>query len=186
SPPSSPNESSKTATIVVRGATQNHLDDIERAIDDGVNTVKAVMRDNRLVPGAGAAEMELVKRLLSFGEKTPGLNQHSIKKFAEALEVIPRTLAEGAGLDATEILSKLYAAHHQSDQNNIGVDVENEKDGTVDAVKAGIFDLLVVKSWAIRYATDAALTVLRVDQIIMSKQAGGPKPPKGNADWDED
>ncbi|CAG8537912.1 3581_t:CDS:2 [Ambispora gerdemannii] len=179
-------ESSKTATIVVRGATQNHLDDIERAIDDGVNTVKAVLRDNRLVPGAGAAEMELVKRLLSFGEKTPGLNQHSIKKFAESLEVIPRTLAEGAGLDATEILSKLYAAHHQSDQNNVGVDVENEKDGTIDAANAGIFDLLVAKSWALRYATEAALTVLRVDQIIMSKPAGGPKPPKGNPDWDED
>lgn len=118
-------ETSRTATIVLRGATSNHLDDIERAIDDGVNIVKAITKDNRLVPGAGATEMELNKRLLVVGERTPGLNQHSIKKFAEALEVIPRTLAENAGLDATEVLSKLYAAHYkENDGVAIGVDVE--------------------------------------------------------------
>ncbi|CAG8556302.1 1929_t:CDS:2 [Acaulospora morrowiae] len=181
------NESSKTSTIVVRGATQNHLDDIERAIDDGVNIVKAVTRDGRLVPGAGATEMELTKRLLSFGEKTPGINQHSIKSFAEALEVFPRTLAENAGLDATQILSKLYAAHHQDDSGVIGVDVESESEEcTLDSVKAGILDSLQAKSWALKFATDAALTVLRVDQIIMSKPAGGPKPPQQNPNWDED
>ncbi|CAG8449709.1 14263_t:CDS:10 [Acaulospora colombiana] len=181
------NENSKTSTIVIRGATQNLLDDIERAIDDGVNIVKAVTRDGRLVPGAGATEMELTKRLLSFGEVTPGINQHSIKSFAEALEVFPRTLAENAGLDATHILSKLYAAHHQDDSGVIGVDIESEtEDCILDSVKAGILDSLAAKSWALKFATDAALTVLRVDQIIMSKPAGGPKPPQQNSNWDED
>ncbi|RIB16193.1 chaperonin-containing T-complex theta subunit Cct8 [Gigaspora rosea] len=181
------NETSRTATIVVRGATQNFLDDTERAIDDGVNIVKAVTKDGRLVAGAGATEMELLKRLLSFGEKTPGINQHSIKSFAEAFEVFPRTLAENAGLDATQILSKLYAAHHQDDSGVIGVDIDSDtENSTLDAFKVGIYDCLVSKSWAIKFATDAALTVLRVDQIIMSKPAGGPKPPQQNSNWDED
>ncbi|KAF9974229.1 T-complex protein 1 subunit theta [Actinomortierella ambigua] len=177
---------SKTATIVLRGATQNHLDDLERAVDDGVNVIKALVKDRRLCAGAGATEMELLKRLLSQGERTPGLNQHAIKKFAEALEIIPRTLAENAGLDATEVLGKLYAAHHQDDRGVMGVDVESEKHDIIDAKAAGILDTLAAKISAIRLATETALTILRVDQIIMSKPAGGPKMPKQQGHWDED
>ncbi|KFY27347.1 hypothetical protein V493_03555 [Pseudogymnoascus sp. VKM F-4281 (FW-2241)] len=181
------NDATRTATIVLRGATMNHLDDIERAVDDGVNVVKAITRDPRLVPGAGATELELVERLMAHGETTPGLPQYAIKKYAEAFEVIPRTLAESAGLDATEVLSRLYTAHHKKEDWSIGVDIENE-DGTgvLDATEAGILDLLVSKSWAIRLATEAARTVLSVDQIIVARQAGGPKPPAPNANWDED
>jgi T-complex protein 1 subunit theta len=119
------NEATRTATIVLRGATQNHLDDVERAVDDGVNVVKAITRDPRLVPGAGATEIQLAARITAFGEKTPGLSQYSIKKFGEAFEVVPRTIAESAGLDATETLSRLYAAHHKSDDDwDTGVDIE--------------------------------------------------------------
>ena len=118
------NETTRTATLVIRGATQNHLDDIERAVDDGVNVVKAITRDARLVPGAGAAEMQLVERIQAFGDVTPGLSQYSIRKYGEAFEVIPRTLAESAGLDATEVLSRLYTAHHKKDDWTTGVDIE--------------------------------------------------------------
>ena len=203
------NDATRTATLVIRGATQNHLDDIERAIDDGVNVVKAITRDPKLVPGAGATEMQLIERISAFGEKTPELSQYAIKKYAESFEVIPRTLAESAGLDATEVLASLYAAHHKSstktnkDDNDdededdedeeeedwcIGVDVENEDGtGTLDAKEEGILDLLVSKQWAIRLATEAARTVLSVDQIIVARQAGGPKMPSGqNPNWDED
>ena len=207
------NDATRTATLVIRGATQNHLDDIERAIDDGVNVVKAITRDPKLIPGAGATEMQLIERISAFGEKTPELSQYAIKKYAEAFEVIPRTLAESAGLDATEVLASLYAAHHKSSstkKNNekddeedgddddddeeeeedwcIGVDVENEDGtGTLDAKEEGILDLLVSKQWAIRLATEAAWTVLSVDQIIVARQAGGPKMPSGqNPNWDED
>ena len=178
----------KTATLVIRGATQNHLDDIERAVDDGVNVVKAITRDARLVPGAGATEMQLVERIGAFGDRTPGLPQYAIRKYGEAFEVIPRTLAESAGLDATEVLSRLYTAHHRNKENwCTGVDVENDDGtGTLDAKKDAILDLLVAKSWAIRLATEAARTVLSVDQIIVARQAGGPKPPGPNANWDED
>lgn len=181
------NEQTRTATLVIRGATQNHLDDIERAVDDGVNVIKAVTRDPRLVPGAGATEMQLVERIQAFGDKTPGLAQYSIRKYGEAFEVIPRTLAESAGIDATEVLSRLYTAHSKRADWTTGVDIENEDNtGTLDAKKKGILDLMISKSWAIKLATEAARTVLSVDQIIVARQAGGPKPPGPNPNWDED
>ncbi|KAF2714685.1 T-complex protein 1 [Pleomassaria siparia CBS 279.74] len=188
------NDQTRTATLVLRGATQNHLDDVERAIDDGVNVVKAITRDPRLVPGAGATEMQLIERITTLADKTPGLSQYSIRKYGEAFEVIPRTLAESAGLDATEVLSKLYSAHaaqkgRSEDEWTTGVDIENEDGtGTLDAKDEGILDLWVSKSWAIKLATEAARTVLSVDQIIVARQAGGPKMPgkaqQGN--WDND
>jgi len=181
------NEATRTATLVLRGATQNHLDDVERAVDDGVNVVKAITRDPRLVPGAGATEIQLVERLNALGEKTSGLSQYAIRKYGEAFEVIPRTLAESAGLDATEVLSRLYMAHHKKDDWATGVDIENDDgSGTLDAREEGILDLLVSKSWAIKLATEAARTVLSVDQIIVARRAGGPKPPGPNPNWDED
>ena len=117
-------DATRTATLVLRGATQNHLDDVERAVDDGVNVIKAITKDPRLVPGAGATEIELVERIQAVGDKTQGLAQYSIKKFGEAFEVVPRTLAESAGLDATEVLSRLYAAHQKEDGWSTGVDIE--------------------------------------------------------------
>lgn len=117
-------EVTRTATLVLRGATQNHLDDVERAVDDGVNVIKAITKDARMVPGAGASEIELVGRITAHGDKTPGLAQYAIKKYAEAFEVIPRSIAESAGLDATEVLSRLYAAHNRKDNWSVGVDIE--------------------------------------------------------------
>ncbi|KAI2908248.1 hypothetical protein CBS147343_9590 [Aspergillus niger] len=201
------NAVTRTSTIVLRGATQNHLDDVERAIDDGVNAVKAITKDPRLVPGAGATEIQLVEKISAFADRTPGLPQHAIRKYAEAFEVIPRTLAESAGLDATEVLSRLYTAHHHTSANGesseeseeegsseeepywtTGVDLEvgPSSTGTLDTVDEGILDLLASKSWAIRLASESARTVLSVDQIIVARQAGGPKPPGPNPNWDED
>lgn len=117
-------EATRTATVVVRGATTNQMDDVERAVSDGVNVVKGIIKDPRLVAGAGATELELAKRIAEYGEKTPGLAQHAIKRFADALEVVPRTLAENAGLNATEVLSRLYAAHQGNDEGVVGVDID--------------------------------------------------------------
>merc|ERR1712087_544086 len=100
-----------TATIVIRGSTMNIMDDVERAIDDGVNVVKSMTRDARFVPGAGATELHLADALQQFGEAQPGLDQYAINKFGLALEVVPRTLAENAGVDATNIVAAMYAAH---------------------------------------------------------------------------
>ncbi|KAI9292556.1 chaperonin-containing T-complex theta subunit Cct8 [Neoconidiobolus thromboides FSU 785] len=180
-------EKSKTSTILLRGATQNFLDDVERALDDGISSVKALGRDGRVLAGAGASETQLAKHLTSFGEKTAGLNQYAIKKFAEALEIVPRTLGETSGMSSYEILSKLHAAHYTNQENCfVGVDIDSEKAASIDAKEKGILDIYTVKHNAIELATHAALTVLMVDQIIMSKPAGGPKMPKNNPNWDED
>ncbi|CAA0842778.1 T-complex protein 1 subunit theta [Striga hermonthica] len=166
------------STVVLRGSTDSILDDLERAIDDGVNTYKAMCRDSRIVPGAAATEIDLARRLKEFSFKETGLDQYAIAKFAESFEMIPKTLAENAGLNAIEIISSLYAEHALGN-TKVGIDLEEGVCKDVSTMK--IWDLHITKFFALKYATDAACTVLRVDQIIMSKPAGGPKrdPPAG-------
>ncbi|KAH9574892.1 hypothetical protein CY35_01G083000 [Sphagnum magellanicum] len=160
------------STVVIRGSTDSVLDDVERAVDDGVNSYKAMCRDSRIVPGAGATEIELARRLRDYGAKETGLDQYAIEKFAESLEVVPRILAENGGLNSTDTISSLYAAHVAG---NLKAGVDVEQGGIKDMTTEDVWDLLTTKYWALKLATDAACTVLRVDQIIMAKQAGGPK-----------
>ncbi|KAA0153389.1 hypothetical protein FNF29_03206 [Cafeteria roenbergensis] len=166
-------DDSRMATVVLRGATTSLLDDLERAVDDAVHTAKTLCRDGRLVPGAGAVETAVSLDVQEFASSVPGLEQYAINKYAEAIEVVPRTLSENAGKDATDIMSALYAAHAEGKVAS-GVDID--EGGVCDAEVAEIYDSCMAKLSAIRLASDAAITVLRVDQIIMSKQAGGPKP----------
>ena len=197
----------RTATIVLRGATQNHLDDLERAVDDGVASLKALIKDPRLVPGAGATEIALSSRVDTYGAGLRGLAQHAVRRFASALEVIPRTLAENAhgGAEGNEIVARLLAKHEKAGGESWGVDVEvstqtgaiplrvaefffsqAETDGTLNAPEHNIVDSLAAKAWAIRLATEAAVSVLSVDSIIMSRPAGGPRIPQQAGNWDED
>ncbi|ONH77761.1 T-complex protein 1 subunit theta [Pichia kudriavzevii] len=184
-------ETSMTSTIVIRGATKNNMDDIERAIDDSVASIKSVVRDPRLLPGAGSTESELVKRVTNYGEKTPGLMQLGIKKFAEAFEFLPRLLCETSGLDPSEILPRLYASHDENDKETLkfGIDIEsdNVNDCLLDITEENIYDSYISKLNAINLATEAVCTILSVDQIIVAKKAGGPampqQPKPGN--WDQ-
>lgn len=176
-------DENKLSTIVLRGSTNSLLDDAERAIDDGVNTVKSLVKDKRCLPGGGATEIHIASKIQAYAKTQPGLDQYAIEKFGQAFEVIPRTLSENAGLKAEEIIAKLYAETSKSSQ--FGIDVS---DGQVkDMVEAYILDSMEVKTWAIKLAIDAVLTILRVDQIIMAKPAGGPKPRDAQApdldDW---
>lgn len=112
---------SRVSTIIVRGSTENYMDDIERAIDDGVNTFKGITRDGRFVPGAGATEIKLAAQLSTYADTLPGLEQYAVRRFATALEVFPKTLAENSGSHASEkILFKLYAAQSK---DNYGFDI---------------------------------------------------------------
>jgi len=178
------------ATIVLRASTFNTLNDVERAIDDGVNTVKAMgkERGGHFLAGAGAFEVELSKRLSEYAETTSGLQQYSINKFAEALLVIPRTLAENAGYDATDVVAKLIAAHAAGDVNaGVKVDAGTGREPIADMTKEDIYDLHGVKASAIRLCVDAVTTILRIDQIVKCKAAGGPRaPPAQKAGWDDD
>lgn len=166
----------KMATVLLRASTEQVLEDMERAIDDGVNSYKALTRDVRVLPAGGAVELELSKALYEFGRKQTGLDQYAIAKFALSLEVVPRVLCENAGLNAEQVMPLLRAAH-AAGQTGAGLDIQ---EGTpVDLAAQSYYDLYDVKYWALKLATDAATTVLKVDQIIMAKQAGGPKPGAG-------
>ncbi|XP_073052180.1 T-complex protein 1 subunit theta-like [Primulina eburnea] len=171
------------ATVVLRGSTDSILDDLERAVDDGVNTYKAMCRDSRIIPGAAATEIELARRLKEFSFKETGLDQYAISKFAESFEMVPKTLADNAGLNAMEIISSLYAEHAA---NNTKVGIDLEEGICKDVSSMNVWDLYITKLFALKYAADAACTVLRVDQIIMAKPAGGPKRPDQAAGMDED
>lgn len=167
---------SRISTIVLRASTHNLLDDIDRVIDDGVNTFKGMCRkgDGKFVAGAGACEMQLHKRLSDFANTRPGLDQYAINKYAQALQVIPRILADTSGFDGTQVISDLVAQHSKGNSNH-GLNIETgECEDVTQDLK--VFDLMPVKYWAIKLATDAVCTILRVDQIIMAKMAGGPKP----------
>jgi T-complex protein 1 subunit theta len=176
-------EESKISTILVRSSTLNLLDNIEHTIDDGVNVFKAMTKSNAWVAGAAATEIEISRQLEKFASSLPGLDQYSVRSFAQAFSVVARTLAENSGQDAAVVIANLLAAHEAGDVHQ-GINIE-EGGGILNAKEAGIFDLLVTKTNAIRLAAEAATTVLKVDQIIMSKPAGGPKP-KNPAGQDED
>ncbi len=141
---------SKISTVVVRGATDNFMDDIERAIDDGVNTYKMLCRDGRLVPGAGAVEMELAKKVSDFGEKCEGLEQYAVQRFAQALHVVPKMLAENSGVKSSVVIAELAAAHAEG-KTTAGFDIDSDAssamsaDGTkhtVDAVEKQVRKLV--------------------------------------------
>lgn len=169
-------EDTKVATIVLRSSVQSVINDLERSCDDGIACIQHLCRRPHFVPGAGATEMQLATALREEANKTDSLDQYSIRKFGEALEVVPRMLGQNSGQDVTSLVSKLYA-EHKAGGKETGVDPKNSTILT-NATEHGIVDLLCTKGSAIRLATDAAITILRVDQIIMSKVAGGPKTPK--------
>eukprot|EP01059_Diplonema_ambulator_P028843 TRINITY_DN47830_c0_g1_i1.p1 TRINITY_DN47830_c0_g1~~TRINITY_DN47830_c0_g1_i1.p1 ORF type:complete len:538 (+),score=168.83 TRINITY_DN47830_c0_g1_i1:41-1654(+) len=173
-------DDSKLSTIIVRGATEQALDDIERAIDDGINTYKILGRDPSLLAGAGANDIELYNALQTYADETPGIDQYSIRCFANAFEIGPRTLAEVAGHNANEVTPALIAAHTEGDKE-AGIDIES---GAVQTTP--VRDAYLTRFWSIQLATEAVMNVLRVDQIIMAKPAGGPKPRAGGARDDDE
>jgi len=179
-------DTSRLSTIVLRSGTNNVLEDLERAVDDAVNNFKLLTKDKRLVPGAGAVEVELSQRLAKKAEQCPGMEQYGINCLAKAYESIPRQLAENSGQDPSKVISKLLAAHSASEGETIGINVDNDGE-LIDAAEAGILDHILIKDWQVRLAVTTAITILRVNQIIMAKTAGGPKAPsqrKGH--WDDD
>lgn len=139
----------------------------------------------RFLPGAGSVEIQLAKKLSAFADLLPGLEQYSVRKFAAALETFPKALADNSGVNGSEIINKLYMDHSMGHQSH-GIDIESQAPATVDVTKSKIYDLYVTKYWALKYAVEAAATVLRVNQIIMAKRAGGPKPRQQAGDNDDD
>ena len=162
----------RAVTLLVRGGTEHVVDEIRRALEDAVGDVVAALNDGKAVAGAGATEMELSKRLLEFATSLSGREQLAVKAFAEALEVIPTTLAENAGIDPIDALTLLKAAHDNKEVN-VGINVFTGK--KMDAWAEGVIEPLRIKTQAISSASEVAIMILRIDDVI----AGGQEKPSG-------
>jgi thermosome len=162
----------KAVTLVLRGGTQQVLDSIERALDDAVHAVADVIEDQRVVPGGGAPEVELSLRLREYASTLKGREQLAVAKFAEALEVVPKALAENAGFNSIDKLVELKKGHDTN--KKAGLNVYTGK--IVDMYDLGVVDPLRVKVQAIQSATDAASLILRIDDVLSStkKKPEGP------------
>ncbi|MHB8164171.1 MAG: thermosome subunit alpha [Methanoregula sp.] len=168
----------KAVSIIVRGGTEHVVDELERAIHDALMVVSVVVSGKKIVPGGGAPETELSLRLRQYAATVGGRNQLAIEAFASAMEIIPRVLAENAGLDPIDMLVDLRAAH-ESGKKAYGLDVIAGK--PADMLKAGVVEPLRVKTQAISSAAEAAVMILRIDDVIASSKAAGPggMPPGG-------
>jgi len=169
----------KAVSIIIRGGTEHVVDELERAVHDALMVVSVVVRSKKVVPGGGAPETELALRLREYAATEGGRAQLAIESFAGALEVIPRTLAENSGLDPLDMLVALKAAHGAG-KKNFGLDITAGK--PADMLKAGVVEPLQVKTQAISSAAEAAVMILRIDDIIASSKAAGPAggmPPGG-------
>ena len=162
----------KSVTILVRGSTEHVVDETDRAIEDAIGAVASAIEIGKVVPGGGAPEIEVAKQLRKFAETLAGREQLAVNAFADALEIIPRSLAENAGLDPIDILVELRAAHEKGKTLH-GIDLDEGK--VTDMKKKGVIEPLKVKTQAIKSAAEAAEMILRIDDVISaSKLEKGP------------
>jgi thermosome len=160
----------KSVSIILRGGTEHVVDELDRAMEDALRVVGVAVEDKMLVPGGGAPEVELALRLRAYASTVGGREQLAIEAFADAMEIIPKTLAENAGLDQIDSLVALRSKHEKGGKS-AGLDMDTGK--PVDMLKLGVVEPLRVKTQAIQSAAEAAVMILRIDDVIASK-SGGP------------
>jgi chaperonin GroEL (HSP60 family) len=157
-------ENPQSVAILIRAGLERMVDETERALHDALSVVSDVIENNKIVAGGGAVESELTKALREYGPKVGGREQLAIEAFANALEVVPKTLAENAGLDPIDILVELRAAHQKPEGIWMGVDVFTGKIANMHHYS--VLEPLNVKEQAIKSAEEAASMILRIDDII--------------------
>ncbi len=167
----------KAVTILVRGGTEHVVDEIQRAIDDSLGDLKSVIEDGgSIVAGGGAAELEVSKNLRDFATGLEGREQLAVNSFADALEVVPKTLSENAGLDPIDILVELRA-EHQKGKTWAGVNLlDVYKPQVSDMYKEGVIEPLRTKKQAIKSASEVAVMILRIDDIIAAGKSANQQP----------
>ncbi|PWB54193.1 MAG: thermosome subunit [Candidatus Methanoperedenaceae archaeon] len=165
----------KAVSIILRGGTEHVADEAERALHDALRVVGVAIEDETLVAGGGSPEIELALRLREYSSTLKGREQLAVAKFADALEVIPRTLAENAGLDPINMLVEMRSQHEKGNKT-AGLNVFTGK--VVDMWKEGVVEPLRVKTQAISSGTEAATMILRIDDVLSSKSSPG-MPPGG-------
>ena len=167
----------RSVAILIRGGTERIVAEAERSIHDALCVVRDVVQEPKIVAGGGAPEMEVAKALKEYAETLPGREQLAVQCFAEAMEAVPLTLGENAGLDPIDILSELRARHEKG-ETWAGVGVLEGK--VMDMEKLEVFEPLVVKKQIIKSATEAASMILKVDDVIAAgRMKAPPTPPKG-------
>ncbi|MDI6708072.1 MAG: thermosome subunit beta [Candidatus Thermoplasmatota archaeon] len=167
-------KNAKSVSVLIRGGTEHVVEEAERAVHDALSVVACALEDGRIVTGAGATAAELALALRGYSSTVSGREQLAINSFADALEIVPRTLAENAGMDSIDTLLELRKAHKKGEVN-VGVNVLK---GEVSNMHAGnVLEPLRVIRQAILSATDAAVMILRIDDVIASKKIAPPAPP---------
>jgi chaperonin GroEL (HSP60 family) len=167
----------KAVSILLRGGTEHVVDELERGMHDALRVVAVALEDGKYVAGGGAAEIELALKLRDYAASVGGREQLAIQAFADAVEVVPRALAENAGLDPIDMLVALRSAHERGEKN-AGLDVFNGE--PTDMMKAGVIEPLRVKTQAVSSGMESATMILRIDDVIASSKAQ-PMPPGGGA-----
>jgi archaeal chaperonin len=157
--------SPKVVTILIAGNTSHIVEEVKRAVTDAKGDVIAVVRSQKVVGGAGSCEIELAKHLRSYASTLSGRVQLAVQAYSDAIEIIPRTLAENAGLDPIDVITQLRSAH-DAGQKWAGIDVFTGS--TIDAWELGIVEPLNVKTLAIASATRVAEMILRIDDVILA------------------
>ncbi|MBS7659170.1 MAG: thermosome subunit beta [Candidatus Bathyarchaeia archaeon] len=157
----------KAVTIVIRGGTEHVVDEAERSLHDALCVVRNAIEDGKIVPGGGAPEAEVARQLRDYAAQIGGREQLAIEAFANAVESIPLTLAENAGLDPVDIMVELRAAHEKADGYAMGVDVFTGKIRNMLELK--VVEPLRVKLQVIKSATEAACMILKIDDVIAAK-----------------
>ena len=153
----------KAVTILIRGGTSHVIDEVERAIKDGLGDVSAVLKSGLIVAGGGAVEVEISRKLKDFAQSLEGREQLAVIEFANALEFIPSTLAENAGLDPIDVMTELKSRHN-SGQATMGLNLFTNK--IEDTLKAKIIEPYKIKTQAINSASEVATMILRIDDVI--------------------
>ena len=162
-------ENPKSVSIILRGGTEHVVDELDRAMEDALRVVGVALEDALLMPGGGAPEIELALRLREYAATVGGREQLAIESFAEALEIIPKTLAENAGFDQIDTLVALRSSH-ESGVKAAGLDMETGKPS--DMQEKGVVEPMRVKTQAISSATESAVMILRIDDVIASRSGG--------------
>ena len=168
----------KSVVILIRGGSELVVDEVDRAIHDALCVVRDVVEDQKLVGGGGAPEVEVAIQLRKYASTLGGREQLAVEIFADSLDIIPKTLAENAGLDQIDTLMKLRSAHQQG-HKFAGTDLDTG-DVINDMASIGVVEPTVVKVQAIKSSTEATSMILRIDDVIASaKSAMPPMPPGG-------
>ena len=166
----------KAVSILIRGSTEHVVDELDRGMHDALFVVKVALEDGKMTPGGGAAATEIAMILREYATTVGGREQMAIEAFANAMEIVPKTLAENAGLDPIDMMIEVRTAHKKGNKN-AGVDVFNGK--VSDMIKNNVIEPLRVSVQEIQSSTEAATMILRIDDIIASKGGGGGGMPPG-------